>query len=85
MVTMPVNQKPDSEEVRKAKKAFFLNLFELTWKLLGAMLAPIFVGLLIDSVVGTKKVFALAGFVLGMIAGVLVIRVMVKSMSGKGL
>ncbi len=67
-----------------AKRAFFVGLFDLTWRLLGAMLLPIFVGLYIDSKqAGDGQTFALIGFVLGMVAGIFVMRSVVRKLADK--
>ncbi len=67
-----------------AKRAFFVGLFDLSWRLLGAMLAPLFIGLYIDSrQAGDGQGFALGGFLLGMVAGVLVMRGVVRKLAGK--
>lgn len=84
MVKTSAAKKPDSEKVQLAKRAFFLALFDLTWRLLTAMLVPIFIGLLLDSLFNTDKVFAMIGFALGIIAGVFVIRSMVRKVSSGG-
>ena len=68
-------------KTRVAKRAFFTGLFDLSWRLLGAMLAPLFVGLYIDSQRGHGQVFAFSGFGLGMILGGFVIRAVVLKLS----
>ncbi len=73
-----------SEKVRKAKRAFILNLFDLSWRLLGAMLLPIFVGLYIDSHRNGGQTFALIGFAVGMVAGGLVMRDVIKKIARNG-
>lgn len=70
-----------TNSVKSAKRAFFVALFDLSWRMLGAMLAPIFIGLWLDSVFDTDRVFALVGFVVGMIGGVLIIRSIIKKLS----
>ena len=69
---------------RAAKRAFIVSLFDLSWRLLGAMLAPLFIGLYIDSKRGGGQGFALAGFVLGMVFGVFVMRNVIKKIADKG-
>lgn len=71
----------DVAKVREAKRAFFMNLFDLSWRLAGAMLAPIFIGLYIDSIRDNGQGFALAGFLVGMICGVLVMRSVVRNLA----
>lgn len=81
MVKTSTAKEPNSEKVQIAKRAFFVALFDLTWRLLAAMLLPIFVGLLIDSLFSTNKVFATIGFAVGAIAGIFVIRATVRKVS----
>lgn len=85
MVKTTAVKKPDSEKVQFARRAFFIALFDLSWRMLAAMLVPIFTGMLLDSLFKTDKVFALIGFVVGIVAGVFVIRSTVKKVSEKGL
>lgn len=69
---------------RAAKRAFIVSLFDLSWRLSGAMLAPLFIGLYIDSKRAGGQGFALAGFAVGMVLGALVLRNVVKKISEKG-
>jgi F0F1-type ATP synthase assembly protein I len=69
---------------RAAKRAFVVSLFDLSWRLLGAMLLPLFIGLYIDSKRGGGQGFALAGFGIGMVLGALVIRNVINKISDKG-
>ena len=69
------------KSVQNAKRTFFMALFDLSWRMLGAMLAPIFIGLWLDSVFNTNRTFALIGFIVGMIGGVLIIRSIIKKIS----
>lgn len=71
----------DRDRANKARRLFFTNLFDLSWRLMGAMLLPILIGLYIDSVVGRGQAFALTGFVVGMILGALVLRNVVIKLS----
>jgi F0F1-type ATP synthase assembly protein I len=74
----------ESARTRAAKRAFYVSLFDLSWRLLGAMLGPLFIGLYIDSKRDGGQTFALIGFVLGMICGVLVIRSVVNKIAKGG-
>lgn len=76
MAAMTTKNSDDS--TRAAKRAFFVSLFDLTWRLAGAMLLPIFIGLYIDSKTGEGKTYATIGFFVGMIAGAFVIRSIVQ-------
>lgn len=70
---------------RAAKRAFIVSLFDLSWRLLGAMLLPLFIGLYIDSKrSGDGQGFALAGFGAGMVLGALVLRNVINKISDKG-
>lgn len=72
---------PKDQKARSAKRAFFVSLFDLSWKMLGAMLAPIFIGIYADDKLFTGQKFTLAGFIIGMILGLLVIRSVVVKIS----
>ena len=71
------------KSVQNAKRAFFVALFDLSWRMLGAMLAPIFIGLWLDSVFDVGGIFALVGFIIGMVGGVLIIRSIIKKLSDR--
>lgn len=65
----------------KARRLFFVSLFDLTWRLAAAMLGPLFLGLWIDSLRDKGQLFALIGFGVGMVCGVLVIKNVVNKLS----
>lgn len=69
------------EKVRQAKRTFYISLLDLSWRLLAAMLLPIFLGLYLDSHFSEGKVFSYIGFILGMIGGALVLRSVVRKLS----
>lgn len=74
-----------SEKISLAKKAFFVNLLDMSWRLFGVMLAPLFIGLYIDSrQAGDGKGFALAGFAIGMVLGGVAIRDFIIRLSKRG-
>jgi F0F1-type ATP synthase assembly protein I len=76
----------NTEAVPKAKRAFFVSLFDLSWRLAAAVLAPLFIGLYIDSnMAGEGQGYALAGFALGMVAGIFVMRDVVRRIAAQGL
>ena len=77
----PKPESVDPNKVFVAKKAFFIALFDLSWKMLAAMLVPIFGGLYLDKLTGSDKKFAYVGFVMGIIATVLVIKSVVNRLS----
>ena len=72
------------EKKRAAKRIFIVTLLDLSWRLLGAMLAPLFIGLYIDSRRDDGQFFALTGFAIGMICGVLVLRNVIKKIARNG-
>ena len=73
-----------TNSVKSAKRAFFVALFDLSWRLLIAMLVPIFIGLLIDSKNGGGRGFAFAGFGVGIICGFFVMRSIVSKLAKQG-
>lgn len=74
----------DAEKTSAAKRSFFVSLFDLSWRLLGAMLGPLFIGLYIDSQRdGSGQGFAVAGFLIGMATGVIVMRSVIKNIADK--
>lgn len=79
MAAMTTND--NSDKRRAAKRAFFVSLFDLSWRMAGAMLGPLFIGLFIDSRRGHGQSFAFVGFFIGMICGALVIRSIVIKLS----
>ena len=70
-----------AKKVRQAKRAFYVSLFDLSWRLLGAMLLPIFIGLYIDSLRGEEQLFAYVGFFVGIVSGVFVLRSVVRKLA----
>lgn len=75
------SKEPDPQEVSKARRLFFVSFFDLSWRLLVAMLVPIFIGMFIDSQLNKDKTFAIIGFAVGMIGGILVLRSVIKKLS----
>lgn len=73
------------KKTRAAKRAFVVSLFDLSWRLLGAMLVPIFAGLYVDSrQSGESQTFALTGFAIGMVSGAFVMRSVIRKISRSG-
>lgn len=69
----------DSDRVLAAKRMFVAKLLDLSWKLAGAFLVPVFIGAGIDGVRdGDSKRFVIIGLVIGFIAAILVIVAMAK-------
>lgn len=68
------------ERVRTAKRAFFVNLLDMSWKLLGAMLLPILLGAYLDSKFETGQTLTIIGVLLSFVAAALVIRSIVKKL-----
>lgn len=80
MTKLAASETTDNKEVRKAKRAFFVSLFDLSWRMLASMLLPIFLGLYIDSKRG-GQLFAYIGFAIGMVGGALVMRSVVRKLA----
>lgn len=71
-------------KTKLAKRAFLAGLFDLSWRLLGAMLVPLFAGLYIDSQrADDGQGFALGGFLVGIVLGVIVMRSVIKKMADR--
>jgi hypothetical protein len=88
MITMAAAKTTNERNVKisLAKRAFFVNLLDLSWRLFGVMLGPLFIGLYIDSQRdGTGQGFALGGFALGMVLGVVAIRDFIVRLSKRSL
>lgn len=86
MKTADTNVSPATggeDKKRAAKRAFIISLFDLSWRLLGAILGPLFIGLYIDSTRAGGQGFAITGFLIGMVLGVLVMRSVIKKLSEK--
>lgn len=81
MTKIAATETTKDEKVREAKRAFYVSLFDLSWRLLGAMLIPLFLGLYIDSRRDNGQLFAYIGFFVGMVCGAFVIRGVVKRLS----
>lgn len=79
MAAMTTNK---GDLARSAKRYFFVNLFDLSWRMAGAMLLPLFIGLYIDSKrTGNGQGFGLAGFAVGMVCGAFMLRRVVKKLA----
>lgn len=72
MVAADNVDKPDTEEVRKAKLAFFIAVGDLSWRLASVFLIPLLIGVAIDQVRGTDN-FTIIGLVAGFLLAVLFI------------
>lgn len=72
---------PKEQKTRKSKRVFFASLLDLSWKMLGAMLIPIAIGMYADDKLFSGQRYTLVGFFVGMILGVLVIRSVVVKIS----
>lgn len=71
----------NGDKSKAAKTAFFVALFDLSWRMLGAILGPLFIGLYIDSKRDNGQGFATVGFLVGMILGVIVMRSIVRKLA----
>lgn len=69
-----------SEKISLAKRAFFVNLLDMSWRLFGAILLPILLGAYLDSKYNNGgQGFTLAGFVLAIIFSGVVIYNLVRT------
>jgi len=71
----------DSRDVRGKRHAFSVYLFEVSWKMLGAMLLPLFIGIYIDSTRDYGQAFSLGGFFVGLVLSIVVLVVTVQKIS----
>lgn len=68
-----------SAKISLAKRAFFVNLLDLSWRLFGAILVPILLGAYVDSRrVDDAQGFTLVGLLLGVIFSGVIIYGLVK-------
>jgi F0F1-type ATP synthase assembly protein I len=67
------------EKVREAKRAFILGLLDLSWKLAGSFLAPVAIGLVLDSSRSNSKTFTTIGIFTGLVLAFLVIFQLAKN------
>lgn len=64
----------DPLKVREAKRAFYVNLFDMTWRLLIAMAVPILLGAFLDKKLNSDDLFTAFGFLLSLVAAGFVIK-----------
>lgn len=81
MTKIAATKTTEDEKVRNSKRAFYISLFDLSWRMLGAMLVPLFIGLYIDSLRNHGQPFAYIGFATGMVAGGFVLRSVVRKLA----
>jgi F0F1-type ATP synthase assembly protein I len=74
------NQPTDNEKTSKAKRRFFIGLLDMSWRLAGVFLVPVFLGLWLDSG-RDSSLFTLIGLAIGVIGSGLVIRKIVSEYS----
>lgn len=68
-----------SAKISLAKRAFFVNLLDMSWRLFGAILLPILIGAYIDSKqTNQSQIFTIIGFLLAAVFSGLVIYSLVK-------
>lgn len=72
------------EKSRAAKRAFFVNLFDMTWKMLIAMAVPVLLGSFLDKKLNTDQLFTAFGFLLSVVAAGFVIKSTVNGINQKG-
>ncbi len=69
----------EQKKISAAKRAFFVNLLDLSWRLFGAILVPILLGAYVDSRRGDDaQGFTVLGLVSGVIFSGMVIYGLVK-------
>ena len=78
------DSKLGQDKVRASKRAFFAGLFDLTWRMIAAMLAPILIGAYIDNRYRTGQTFTIIGVLLSLAGAALVIRSIVRKFSDMG-
>lgn len=78
MTNLAAAKTTKQEEVREAKRAFILGLFDLSWKLAGAFLLPVFAGVILDQS-RDNTYFTYIGVGLGFVLSLLVIAQMARS------
>ena len=74
----------DPIRVREAKRAFYTNLFDMTWRMLIAMAVPVFAGAYLDKKLGGEDMFTAFGFLLSFVAAGFVIKRTVDGLSLRG-
>lgn len=78
MTNLAAAKTTKQEQVREAKRAFILGLFDLSWKLAGAFLIPVFAGVILDQS-RDDTLFTYIGVGLGFAFALLVIAQMARS------
>lgn len=78
MTNFAATKTTKQEKVRSAKRAFILGIVDLSWKLAGAFLVPVLLGVTIDSVQDSNT-YTYVGLGLGIILSILVIYQVVRN------
>jgi hypothetical protein len=81
MTKSPAIKTTDPEKVRLAKRAFYVNLFDMTWRMLLAMAVPVLLGAFLDKKFDTGDLFTAFGFLLSLVAAGFVIKDIVTKVS----
>lgn len=82
---MAATKTTEQVKVSAAKRAFFVNLLDMSWRLFGAILVPILLGAFIDSKQSSGgQGFTLAGFILAIIFAIIVIYGLVRKIMKNG-
>lgn len=78
MTKIAASKTTKEEKVTAAKRAFILGLFDISWKLAGAFLIPVAIGLSLDK--GDSKTYGTIGIFVGVILAFLVIAQIARNM-----
>lgn len=74
--------KKGRDRASSVRSAFVIALLDLSWKMAAALMVPAFVGLWADGRFGTDGKAVMGGFIVGIIAALVVIFVNAKNLSG---
>lgn len=70
-------------KTRAAKRAFYVTLVDMTWRMFAAMAVPVLLGSYLDKKFQTGEMFTAIGVFLSLIAAGLVIKYIVNKASAK--
>lgn len=72
-MTKAAKEATKTRQVEKAKKTFYMGLFDLSWRLAAVFLAPLFAGLWLDRGKDSPT-FAIVGLALGIVGSIYIIK-----------
>ena len=81
MIKNAAAKSTEDEKLRSAQRSFFFALFDLTWRLLAAMLFPLLLGKYIDSIRDNGQGFTNAGFLIGAASAAFVLYLTIRKLS----